>query len=51
LSATIREIDVSPARAEAMEGLAAGEAGKVLPGRIGEMSAASAPRKGEGPLT
>jgi len=50
-SATIREIGVSPAQAEAMEGLAAGEAGKVLPGGISEMSADSAPGKGEGPLT
>jgi hypothetical protein len=32
LSATIHEIDESPAEAGAMEALAAGEAGKVLPG-------------------
>src|SRR5450759_5935654 len=48
-SATIREIGVSPAQAEAMEGLAAGEAGKVLPGGISEMSADSAPGKGRRP--
>jgi len=32
LSATIHEIDESPAEAGAMQAMAAGEAGKVMPG-------------------
>ena len=46
LSATIHEIDESPAEAEAMQAMAAGEAGKVLgtpvepaPGMVSEMKA------------
>ena len=39
LSATIHEIDESPAEAEAAAAMAAGEAGKVLPGGVSQMQA------------
>jgi amino acid transporter len=46
LSVTIREIDESPAEAQAMEAMAAGEAGKVLPGGVTEMTATDDEGKG-----
>jgi amino acid transporter len=46
LSATIKEIDESPAEARAMEAMAAGEAGKVLPGGMSQMSAPDDEGKG-----
>ena len=50
LSATIHEIDESPAEAEAMEAMAAGEAGKTLPpeGAVSGMSADEPPQRGDG---
>ena len=50
LSATIHEIDDSPAEAEAMEAMAAGEAGKTLPpqGAVTGMSADPPPERGDG---
>jgi amino acid transporter len=48
LSATIHEIDESPAEADAMEAMAAGEAGKVLPGGVSQMNADD---EGKGGLT
>ena len=39
LSVTIHEINESPAEAQAMEAMAAGEAGRVLPGGVSEMTA------------
>ena len=48
LSATIHEIDVSPAQGAAMEAMAAGEAGKLLPseGNLTQFSATEGPEKG-----
>ena len=46
LSATIKEIDESPAEAGAMEAMAAGEAGKILPGGVSEMTATDDEGKG-----
>jgi hypothetical protein len=48
LSSTIKEIDESPAESQAMEAMAAGEAGKVLPGGVSEMKADD---EGKGGLT
>ena len=49
LSATIHEIDESPAEAQAMEAMAAGEAGKTMPGGVSEMAATD--DEGKGGLT
>jgi amino acid transporter len=46
LSVTIHEIDESPAEAQAMEAMAAGEAGKVLPHGVSEMAAPDDEGKG-----
>jgi amino acid transporter len=53
LSATIHEIDESPAEAEAALAMAAGEAGKILPpgGSVSGMSADSPVEKGDGTIT
>jgi len=52
LSATIHELDVSPAEAQAMEAMAAGEAGKVLPpdGAVTGMSADQPAERGDGTI-
>jgi amino acid transporter len=54
LSVTIREIDESPAEASAMDALAAGEAGKILPGAeppAGAVTPMTPDDRGKGGLT
>jgi len=52
LSATIHEIDVSPAEGQAAVAMAAGEAGRVLPpeGTVSEMSADQPTERGDGTI-